>query len=279
MFIKPMLLDTSPELFESSDYIYEPKSNGVRMELISTPAGIKLFTRHGNDITTSIPEITRLDIEYGTTLDGELVCYSDPTTEDFEGVMSRIMAKSQRKITELSEQFPCTYVVFDMLKHRDKLITEMPLTERKKILAESVVDHGSLRKVIFSEDGAALFELIKRYELEGIVAKKRNSRYYVGKRPRGVWLKIINWRYDEGQIVGYHKDQFGWIIADQDGNYLGVVKFGASSECKREFYRRVVLIEESSTTKSIEPVKCVVKHRGYLKSGKLFTPVFVSFQY
>lgn len=277
MFIKPMLLDTAKEIFDSPDYIYEPKSNGVRLELISTPAGIKLFTRHGNDITTGLPEITRLKVNEGITLDGELVCYSGATTEDFEAVMSRIMAKSERKVNELLKGYPCTYVVFDILQHKNEMVTRFPLTNRIELLEQVVENQDSLRKVVRTANGTALFDLIKQHDLEGVVAKKLSSKYHIGKRPKDLWLKIINWRYSECSIVGYRKDEFGWIIAEENGEYLGVVEFGASPDRKREFYSKAVVTGEKGSTKSIEPIPCMVKHRGYLKSGKLFTPVFESF--
>lgn len=277
MFIKPMLLDTAKDIFDSDEYIYEPKSNGVRMELITTDNEIKLYTRHGNEITSSLPEITQLDIPDGMILDGELVCYSDATTEDFEAVMARIKAKSERKINELMKDYPCTYIVFDILQHKNEMVARFPLTNRIELLEQVVENQDNLRKVVRTSNGTALFELIKQHQLEGVVAKKLTSTYHIGKRPKDLWLKIINWRYSDCYIVGYHKDEFGWVITDNEGNYLGVVEFGASPDSKKEFYKKAVDTGEKNSTKSIDPLPCIVKHRGYLKSGKLFTPVFVSF--
>ncbi|MGZ9583822.1 ATP-dependent DNA ligase [Paenibacillus marinisediminis] len=277
MFIKPMLLDTAKKIFDSSEYIYEPKSNGVRLELVAAADGIRLFTRHGNDITTNLPEITQLDITKGTILDGELVCYSDTMIEDFEGVMSRIMAKSERKIAELSEQYTCTFVVFDILQLKGELVTRQPLNDRIHLLDQHVDNQQHVHKVVRSAYGPALYELVKQHKLEGVVAKKLSSTYHVGKRPKDLWLKVINWRYSDCYITGYSKDKFGWYIADQEGNYVGTVEVGALKRHKQLFYSVVKTVKESETAVYIEPIKCVVKHRGYLKSGKLFTPVFVSF--
>ena len=82
--------------------------------------------------TSQEPEITHLKIDRGITLDSELD--SEQAVENFEGVMTRIMTRSQHKIKRLSQQLPCTYVVFDILKHQNKLITGLPLTLRKDIL-------------------------------------------------------------------------------------------------------------------------------------------------
>lgn len=271
-----MLLDTAAEIFESEEYIFEPKSNGIRLELISAADGIKLYTRHGNDITTSLPEIIRLDIPTGMALDGELVCYSNQITEDFESVMTRIMAKSERKVNELLKEYPCTYVVFDILQHKNEMITKLPLSDRIELLDQTINNQDHLRKVVRTSDGIALFELIKQHKLEGVVAKKLSSSYHVGKRPKDLWLKVINWRYNECFIVGYRKDKFGWIISDGI-NYLGTIEFGAISKHKQKFYNMVERKKENKSIIYIKPIKCIVKHRGYLNSGKMMTPVFNSF--
>jgi DNA ligase-1 len=100
-FIRPMLLDSRTDPFDSNDYIFEPKSNGIRLELIAVDTGVKLITRHGNDVTISLPEIASLNIEDGVVLDSELVCYDlhNPLKEDFEAVMGRIMSKREMSIS------------------------------------------------------------------------------------------------------------------------------------------------------------------------------------
>ena len=92
-FISPMLLDTRADPFDSADFIYEPKSNGVRLELVKSADNTKLYTRHNTDVTWRLPELHSLDVAPGITLDGEVVCYdpANPLVEDFEAVMGRIL--------------------------------------------------------------------------------------------------------------------------------------------------------------------------------------------
>ena len=173
MFITPMLLDSREDPFDSKDYIYEPKSNGVRLELESEIGGITLWTRHKNDVTVSLPEINSLHIDEGLTLDGEIVCYDpdNPLKEDFEAIMSRIMSQREMSIKAAVKQFPSTLIVFDVLKYKGKSIMHLPLLERKDILGKAVENQQHLTKVMYlPEFGNKLFDLIKKNNLEGMVA-------------------------------------------------------------------------------------------------------------
>lgn len=287
-FIEPMLLDSINNPFDSDEFIFEPKSNGIRLELISSENGIKLFTRHGNEITSRLPEITSLYVDKGIILDGELVCYdpNNPLVEDFEGVMSRITSKRQMSVENAAKKTPCTFIVFDILLSKDKSIMKLPLLERKIVLDKVVDNQPHMTKVIHvPESGKILFEIIKQHELEGIVAKRIDSPYKAGKRPRDVWYKIINWRYSECAILGYRKGDTGWYlgIENNDGfgiQRVGMVEFGISAKQKMKFYSVVDKLKVGENENSVwlnTEIRCKIKHRGFLKSGNIMTPVFVDF--
>ena len=287
-FIPPMLLDSRDDPFDSKDFIYEPKSNGVRLELISSSRDINLITRHGNNVTTSLPEISSLNMDEGLTLDGEIVCYdpNNPLKEDFEAVMSRIMNKREMSISAAVKKTPCTLIVFDILKYKGKSIMHLPLLERKEILERAVKDQSHLTKVIYlPEFGNVLFDVIKAHQLEGMVAKRKDSLYQKGKRPKHIWYKIINWQYSECVITGYRKGDIGWYLGIENTEKIvrvGMVEFGISPKQKKEFYNIVKGLKTGENERSvwIKPVlHCRVKHRGFLKSGNIMTPVFVDFIY
>ena len=85
---------------------------------------------------------------------------------------------------------PIVYVVFDVLEVDGEPLVDLPLAERRKRLAK-LVDRRN-KTVRLSEtfdDGGALLEAAKQQQLEGIVAKRRDSRYLPGKRTRD-WLKV-----------------------------------------------------------------------------------------
>lgn len=290
MFTPPMLLDVRSEPFNDPDFLFEPKGNGVRLLYDYTDSDKVLYTRHSNDITSRLPEIERLEIDKGTLLDGEIVCYypEDHLKEDFEAVMKRINTTKRTEIVARSN--PITYIVFDILKHRGKSVMNMPLLERKQLLDEVIVNQPHLNKLFYiQEKGIELFEKIKQFELEGMVAKSKDSRYYstdghVSVRPKDVWVKIINWRYDICYIVGYRKNKSGWYIAiptvENKFKNVGLMEFGASPDHKIAFYQiaKTIITKEMNDIVWIKPlIRCNVKHRGVLRSGNFMTPIFVEF--
>lgn len=286
-FIPPMLLDTRAEVFDSPDFIFEPKANGVRLELDNTGKKVVLYTRHATDVTNRLTEIASLQIEHGTMIDGEVVCYypDDPHKEDFEAVMGRINTTKATNVNAAAKLNPCTLLVFDLLMHKGKSVMNLPLLERKQLLNDVVEDQQHLKKVFhIAGNGIALFDAVKKFELEGIVAKRTtNSFYAAGERPKGLWYKIINWRYIECYITGYRKDKSGWYIAiEQEGKYItiGMIEFGANDQHKTAFYQvaKTIIRSENKNGVWIKPlIRCKVKHRGFLRSGNVMTPVFVEF--
>lgn len=88
-----------------------------------------------------------------------------------------------------------SYVVFDVIQYKEKAVSRLPLTERKQLLNEIISQDTSLiSKVKYIEgNGTAYFDLVKQQGLEGIVMKRKDSRYEVGKRSHS-WLKVINYQ-------------------------------------------------------------------------------------
>ncbi|MFS0783383.1 ATP-dependent DNA ligase [Bacillus sp. 1P06AnD] len=277
MYISPMLLQTALEPFNSDQYLFEPKSNGVRLLLHSKSNEITVFTRHGTNLTGRLPEIESLSLP-DFYLDGELVCYKEGQ-EDFESVMSRINAASPRTIQKGFHDNPLIYIVFDILQSQGNWIVKLPLMERKKILSAVLPESTHLKQTIVSADyGNELFNQVKLLEMEGIVAKKKNSFYEIGQRSKS-WLKIINWRYYICFITGFKKEQTGWLL-NMDGQNVGVVEFGMNPVHKEAFYRisKGIITSENERYVYIEPyIRCKVKGRGILRSGLIMTPVFVEF--
>lgn len=93
-------------------------------------------------------------------------------------------------------EIPLTLMVFDALGLDGRDLTAQPYRERRRIL-EALGLHGPhWRTPETFDDGEALFEAVCAHELEGVVAKRRNSRYRPGERG---WIKTKNrehWRYE-----------------------------------------------------------------------------------
>lgn len=269
MFISPMLLHKSDEPFDSSDYITELKLDGIRLIYSVDAAGkVRLYSRHNNEITAKFPELHSLDLPPGTVLDGELIVSDSDGKPDFEAMMSRFLSSKSTA--------PVSFVAFDVLQHRGERVTGLPLLERKELLANLVpTDTALLSKVQFLEGhGAAYYNAVQTQGLEGIVLKRKDSRYQVGERS-DAWLKVINYHYADVCVTGYRKKEFGWLLADDAGKYLGVMELGVPPHARAKVYCAEVREETADFEYLAKPVKCRVKFRNYTKAGLLRLPSFV----
>jgi DNA ligase 1 len=251
-FISPMLLHKSDQPFDSVDYLTELKLDGIRLIYsIDDKGKVRLYSRHNNEITAKFPELHSLDIPPGTTLDGELIVSDNDGKPDFEAVMSRFMSRK--------DSTPVSFVAFDVIEHEGKRVTNLPLLSRKEILADLVpTDSALLSKVQFVEGhGAAYYNAVCGQSLEGIVLKRKDSRYQVGKRSSD-WLKIINYQYADVFVTGYRKKEFGWLLADKEGRYMGVMELGVPPKERAMIYRGAIVKETDELT-HIDPVAVRVK--------------------
>jgi DNA ligase 1 len=270
-FISPMLLHKSDQPFDSSDYITELKLDGIRLIYSVDNAGkVRLYSRHKNEVTSKFPEFTALDIPAGTVLDGELIVSDNAGKPDFEAMMSRFMSSRDKT--------PVTFVAFDVIQHEGDNVTSLPLLQRKELLANVIpTDSPVLAKTQFIEGhGESYFDAIKAQDLEGIVLKRKDSRYEVGKRSQS-WLKVINYQYAEVFVVGYRKQpkDFGWLLADADGKYMGVMELGVPAQARARVYRAEISHEKEDVAYLTTPIGVRVKFCNLTKAGLLRLPSFV----
>jgi DNA ligase 1 len=281
MFIEPMLLQTADHPFDSNDHYFELKSNGVRMLLERQNGKNKLFTRNGTELTGRIPELDIIELD-DCYLDGELVCYNEGK-EDYEAVINRVNSIHENKIIQGSKQFPLTYVVFDILRIQNRNLMKEPLSVRKQILSDTLVEQPSIKKSFYIEtQGKMLFDQIQALELEGMVAKTKDSIYIPARRSLN-WLKIINWKYENYYITGYKKQGMGLLISEYKNNEfvnVGLVEFGMNTGQKKAFFSLTKHIKtgEDKTYIYVEPfVRCKIKSRGQQSNGELIEPIFDDF--
>ena len=105
---------------------------------------------------------------------------------------------------KLSKTTPCYCYIFDCLYLDGRSLVNEPLTKRKEWLKDAVRFDTPYRVSEFVEDGDSLFEAARDHGLEGIMAKKRDSKYTPGKRS-DCWYKIKIRQTSEVFIIGYTK--------------------------------------------------------------------------
>ncbi|RXZ77220.1 ATP-dependent DNA ligase [Paenibacillaceae bacterium] len=280
MFMQPMLLEKREQPFNDDRYLYEPKIDGHRMILSLSAGTVRLYTRHNNDVTQQYPELHGVPTSAREiVLDGE-VSYVEPEngTTDFEMVMRRFRMTKAPQIKAGMRTIPIQFFAFDILQLNGEDVRSRPLTERKELLNTVLGDNNHYSRVIsVDEAGTALFDLIKQRGLEGIVAKRKDSRY-VGRRSSD-WLKIINYQYAVVTIVGYRKDQFGWLV-QHEGRPVGIIELAVPIAHKQAFYgvSKSIVTGEDRNFVYVQPVlKARVRFRNWYRSGKLRSPEFVEF--
>ncbi|MGG0667898.1 DNA polymerase LigD [Lederbergia citrisecunda] len=281
--IKPMLLQPDKNIPDSSNYIHQLKLDGHRALLHYDNGSIKLYTRHGNDVTKRYIELQNIDLPvHNCILDGELVSFEvvdDAPKPSFDNLMLRFQTTNTSKIQELVNIHPVHFAAFDIIYINDEAVTSKPLSERIDIL-NSVVSNAPYISLCASySDGSELFETIKDLELEGIVTKNLNKPYTLNSRPADTFIKIKNYQYDIVKINGIRKDKFGWLMLDGDDQYKGVLEFVPSAE-RKAFYQisKQLVTGEDKNYIYLDPlIKCEVKYQCLSKKGYMRSASFKRF--
>lgn len=209
--LKPMLLKEVDKPFDSDDFIYELKYDGIRVLIYVSDEVFKIITRNGNNVTNIYPELSCIkDLvkNHKVIFDGEIVAFSNGKPSFLE-LQKRSHLKSNYKILSKMEEIPICFVAFDLL-YLDKDITGIDLLTRKKKLSK-FKDNDFFIKTKFYSYGIRLFNHAKKLGLEGIVAKQKNSKYIMGERV-DFWLKIKNFKKDYFYIYGYSKLKKKYVL-------------------------------------------------------------------
>jgi ATP-dependent DNA ligase len=181
-FCEPCLPTQVTKPPSGPDWIHEIKHDGFRLLTRRGAMGVRLFTRNGYNWTDRFPLIVgALSAIKATTclIDGEAVtCNDDTGLAEFEGLRSR-----------RGDVHLCA---FDLLELDGRDLRLEPLTERRRLLARLIRNprSGLVLNAQFKQDGPLVFEHACLLGCEGIVSKRKNSRYRSG-RSRD-WVKSKN---------------------------------------------------------------------------------------
>lgn len=235
--ISPMLL-YQVEPFDDENYIYELKLDGIRCLAYLDANTTTLRNKRNKDVTDIYPELNSIHkcAKKKCILDGELVIFKDGKP-DFYSLQARSLKSDPFKIKLAASKLPVQFVAYDIIYVDGERITDKPLIERKKLMAENLSESSALSISRYIEkEGVAFFELAKKQGLEGIVAKKKDGKYYIGKRTRE-WVKIKVMQDEDLLVCGYQPDEDGFVkdlvLGYYDGDKLklrGKVYLGVSKQ-------------------------------------------------
>jgi bifunctional non-homologous end joining protein LigD len=262
--LKPMaaVLSTLPR--DDENWGYEIKWDGIRAIAYCEAGTLRLESRTLREITSTYPELRTLAAELGSTdavLDGEIVAFDDSGKPSFERLQGRMNVASDAAIRRRMADTPVTYMIFDLLYVDGRTLMDLPYTERRERLEELGLEGPHWQTPSYHRgDGEGLLDLTKKQGLEGLVAKRLDSRYLPGRRTRA-WLKVKNvmsqelviggWLPGQGRragtigalLVGYHEEDDG----EPRLRYAGRVGTGFTDA---ELDRLASLLEPLRTKKS-----------------------------
>jgi bifunctional non-homologous end joining protein LigD len=252
--IEPMLatLGALPLSGPDEDWAFEKKWDGVRAIVRWDGRRLSLTSRNDIDMTVGYPELAALGEQLGdlpVLLDGEIVTLDRDGRSSFTKLQKRMHVISPTAAQRLSEEDPAVLMVFDVLHLDGRSALTLPYTDRRSILESLQLDGPSWQTpapVTGTAQEAVLLSQAER--LEGIVAKRRNSRYQPGRRSPD-WIKLKNIRTQEVVVGGWRPGagaRAGMIgslllgLPGPDGlHYIGRVGTGFSNAALADLFERL----------------------------------------
>ncbi|MDF2555103.1 MAG: ATP-dependent ligase [Microbacterium sp.] len=191
------------------EWALEWKWDGIRVLARAQGGGIRLLSRNGNDVTARYPELAALPkvLTEDALVDGEIVALDDEGRPSFERLQSRMNLTRVREIERLVSSVPVRLLLFDVLEIGGESVTDEPYRERRARLRRLVRPRRGVPIEVPAEASGPPEEALeesRRLGLEGIVAKRPDSRYRPGARSSD-WVKIKVTRTQEVVIGGYRK--------------------------------------------------------------------------
>jgi len=217
--LEPMKAQLVDAAFDDDRWLFEVKWDGIRLVSFIDNGKVSLQTRAGRIVDDEYPQlqaVSRLVKAKQAVLDGEIVALDEEGRPSFQLLQNRG-----------KEPHPMQYVVFDIVYLDGQRLFRVPLEDRKRLLRDIVRDSDLLK---YSEhvlgEGKAFFKAAQQKQLEGIVAKLRDSPYQPGMRS-SAWLKIKAVRQQEVVIGGFTEPRggrrhFGALIVGvyEDGKFV-----------------------------------------------------------
>jgi bifunctional non-homologous end joining protein LigD len=219
--VKPMLSTLVDKPFDSKEWVFEVKWDGVRSILLfhKSKEILELQSRNGKSITHRYPELMKalggsmtssvIKCKESVVLDGEIVVLDKKNgIPSFQSHQKRMNVDSIREIENLSKEIPATYYFFDILYLDGINLQSLPFLERSKILSQVIGKENARLKIshFIEEKGQHVFDKTKSMGLEGLVAKHTSSKYVQGIRSRD-WLKIKHIKTQDCAVIGYTRGE------------------------------------------------------------------------
>jgi bifunctional non-homologous end joining protein LigD len=189
--LSPMLAELADAPFSHPDWLFEPKLDGYRVLAFVHGGEVKLRSRRGLDLTPVFPAIAAELARQSTDmiLDGEVLALDASGRPSFNALQNRAQLKTPREIAAAERTAPAVFYGFDLLHFAGLDLRQAAYSDRRRYLAQCLLPSPHVQRVHASEDGVALHAAALAQGFEGVMAKRRDSRYEAGRRS-AAWLKI-----------------------------------------------------------------------------------------
>jgi bifunctional non-homologous end joining protein LigD len=245
----PLTLAKSQDnAFDGDGWLFEIKYDGVRILAVRDGAHVRLFARSGTEVTVRYPEVT---LAFDAmpfdrfVIDGEIVALKDDGHPSFGMLQTRMHVSDPATARKLSFSTPTIDFVFDVLAFDGFDLRSMALEARKEILQRLVHGEGPIRYCDHIVGrGKDFFLAAEQMGLEGIIAKRRESKYR-GARSDD-WLKIKAPQTKNFVVGGFTspegaRNNFGALLlgvyeADGQLRYVGKVGTGFNGDTLKSIH-------------------------------------------
>jgi DNA ligase D-like protein (predicted ligase)/DNA ligase D-like protein (predicted polymerase)/DNA ligase D-like protein (predicted 3'-phosphoesterase) len=264
--IEPMLSESASEPPKGDDFLFEMKWDGIRALIALEDGQVTMRTRNHIDITKQFPELLEGAKSFRATnglFDAEIVSLDGDGKPVFKKVINRMSSQGDTNIQRLSKSSPVYCYVFDCLYLDGRSLINEPLLKRKEWLRDAIRPDTPYRVSEFVDDGAALFEAARQHNLEGIMAKQKDSKYLPARRS-DCWLKVKVRQTVDVLVIGYTAGKgeraslFGALqIAECVGDelqYRGKVGTGFDDATMKDIFkilRKVNVLKKTSAIGTI----------------------------
>jgi bifunctional non-homologous end joining protein LigD len=229
--MQPTLLDEPPS---GDQWLHEIKYDGYRTQLVIENSYVRAFTRNGHNWTERYDPVVRDAATLpcrSAIIDGEICVQNEQGVTDFAALRGAIGQEPHRLM----------FFAFDLLHLEGEDLRRQPLEERRAKLRFLLA--GAPGRIHLSDefdgDGHQFFSLVDQLGLEGIVSKRKGSRYSSGRVE--TWVKVKCWHTDTFDVIGVEKDRDGVpfaLLADAEG-YKGAAFIALPAALRDVFWRYV----------------------------------------
>ncbi|MCY1676181.1 ATP-dependent DNA ligase [Pseudarthrobacter sp. SL88] len=231
-----------PSDLVGSDWQVELKWDGVRAILVADESTVRIFSRNGNDVTKTYPELTdrRCWPEQPFVADGEIIAVGPSGRPDFGLLQGRMKLIRAADVAKAQKAIPVRLMLFDLLYDGGTDLRRLPLSKRRARLEQFFrpSDCPVELSTVLDDPVQHIMDSAQELGLEGVMAKRTDSRYVSGQRTR-TWIKLKTERTQEVVVGGWRPGKGGrqetvgsLLVGIPDGNklqYVGRVGSGFSS--------------------------------------------------